>query len=121
MVNMRKTKKNIIKSLFTILILLGATGSLLFFPLRMEEGYTCIYHLKFDHDNPVMEISKIVSGGEYYSNSVNARFMHEYIHNWALLWWLSLAVAGTGLYGVIKNRNNNNTIALKRLEDSLDR
>lgn len=93
---------------------------MLFFPVRIEEGYTCLFHLTFAHNNPVETVLFSSMHGETVSEAVGEIFTKEYIHNWAILWWLSIIIICIGSYGFIKKWNSKNDFEFQRMEDLIE-
>ena len=66
-------------------------GSILFFPLKMESGKTCLFHRIFggDEENlpnhiPLAERAQLM--------------LRAYLVPFAFVWWLSLVILGMSIY-----------------------
>lgn len=101
------------KYFFILIISLGIAGIVFFFPMRIEDGYTCLFHFKFAHNSPVEKVFFNGTNGEGESQAVSGMFIKEYIHNWAFLWWLSIIFVGIGSYEYLKKRKSKNDLELK--------
>ena len=105
------------KYFLIIILFLGITGGLLFFPVMMDNGYTCYYHRFIDTKRPVEE--KMVYDGQTdghvqinHSSAAGTMEHHgsemldRYLASYALLWWGSLALLVLSLFALKRYKNN---------------
>ena len=70
-----------VENVIPVMILLFALlGAILFFPVKMESGKTCLFHRIFDGDEENL-LNHIP-----YIDRAHA-MLHEYLIPFALLWW----------------------------------
>ena len=74
----------------------GLFGSMLFFPIRLSDGYTCYYHRIFDNDHPAMHNSQHQMMQN--TNGAEHELIDRYIHSYAWFWWGSLALIAFTIY-----------------------
>ena len=83
------------KYVLIFIMMLGIAGGLLFFPLQLNDGYTCFYHRFFDSDRPVIKHAHIITQiQEHHSTEM----IDAYISGYAFFWWGSLVLTGFGIY-----------------------
>jgi len=86
---MTKIKSN--KKIIIIALILGAMGTILFCPLKMESGETCLFHRIFGQD-----INYIP---DHVPSMERAHLMlQRYLVPFGLVWWLSLGVLVVSMY-----------------------
>ena len=96
------------------ILLSGILGAIFFFPVQMNGRYTCAYHRLFEAENPVAGISKDSNrsiDAEYQTGEhehSESPFLHRYLHNYAMLWWLSIVLIAFSIYGLRKNKELKN-------------
>jgi hypothetical protein len=92
------------KILMVALIFFGVVGSLMFFPIQLDEGYTCLYHQVFDNDHPVWDQQGVANQiGEHHTTGM----INAYISGYAFFWWGSLALIALGVYQLRLFKNTN--------------
>ena len=86
---MAKIKSN--KKIIIMALILGSIGTLLFCPIKMESGDTCLFHkisgkeAKYIPDHvPSVEKAHLM--------------LHKYLVPFGLLWWFSVGVLALSLY-----------------------
>jgi hypothetical protein len=103
---MRKEKFIPKKMYLGMIILIAASGSLLFFPMNIGGHYTCFYHRLFDppqtesgfrasiniQDNSSNDNADQVSGNDH------SALLDNYLHRYAFIWWGSIVVLTLALY-----------------------
>jgi len=97
-----------VKRLSVFFLIFGIAGVVLFFPLNMNNRYTCLYHRLFCRTEPVaaghdqrLEPHTNNHGGMPHQAmqgpQVNALIPH-YLKHFAFYWWGSLLLAGICLF-----------------------
>ena len=98
------------KKILLLILFPGIVGVLFFFPVQMSGRYTCVYHRLFEAENPVTGVNmennnstatEEPAGTHDHSESP---FLHRYLHNYAILWWISLLLIVFSIYGLRQNR-----------------
>ncbi|NIT99579.1 MAG: hypothetical protein GWN01_01125, partial [Nitrosopumilaceae archaeon] len=113
MISAKKTKAFII-----ILLVLGIPGTVVFFPVNIDNRYTCLYHRLFipHHLNPHSSDSSIANSHRQIVNPGSLthhrrltkeeepveisydEIMARYVTPFGFLWWGSLLLVATGVY-----------------------
>ena len=110
---MKKNRFKNKKFILLILLLSGISGTFFFFPLQMGGRYTCVYHRLFEAENPIPGNNSATNTGTSVVESAGnhdhseSPFLHRYLHHYAILWWISLALFAFSVYGLQQNRNLN--------------
>lgn len=82
---MNQLKRNRGRHLGIALLLgIGILGTVFFFPINMNNQYTCLYH-------------RMVSPGHSYPHHP-IDILQEYVTPFGLLWWGSLLLTALGIY-----------------------
>ena len=99
------------KTLLSLLLLFGISGSVFFLPIHLDSKYTCLYHQFFNNENPVhkSEIHHEDQDNDQYQlrsaghgmNSHGEEMLNMYISHYAFSWWSSLALAAFSIYQLI--------------------
>lgn len=76
------------KYLFIILIVSGIIGVIFFFPVNLNDKYTCLYHRMFFENHGGEHLQHNAIAADHGMNSL----LQHYIGHYALLWWASIAV-----------------------------
>jgi len=119
-------------------ILISGLGAVVFFPLNINEQYTCIFHQIFDHSHPVFNVvgqdddhvhttnvggtgrikSKqnaegYGSGGEneISDGSHDSLLLDKYLDQYAILWWTNVGLLALSIFVLI---NLNRKIKYKK-------
>ncbi len=83
-------------------IFVGLAGGILFFPVKLNSGYTCLYHRLFYSHVHSLENSMVLSTGIkndfVKTNDKSDVLLHFYIRRFGIFWWISLFVFISGLY-----------------------
>ena len=88
-----------------MLLFLALVGGLLFFPVQIQDGYTCLFHRLFNYENPVK-----VDTHHHHNTAVamqheESNFLSFYLHRYAFIWWASVALAVVSGYSIWKIQN----------------
>jgi len=114
------------RAVLVIIIILTCFGIIFFFPLSIDEKYTCLYHRVFDQANPVSnivkgdhhsehvaqsdEINSADTGTDNYNeseNQINNRLhgsvlLDTYLEQYVLIWWVCVGLFGISLFWMKK-------------------
>ena len=90
-------KLNIKKEILILLISIGLIGSILFCPINLESGKTCLFH-KLSGSNAV-HVHDQISALEH-----NHHKMLQYVLPFGLIWWFSIFLLTISFY-YLKNSN----------------
>lgn len=111
-----------IKRLLIALLLLGITGTILFFPFNFNNRYTCLYHRLFAPSEPVMntvsggheqaELSQNISDEHAGHLHHSGQLIPHYLHHFAFLWWGSLLLLACCIF-IYRKKNLSKTILQK--------
>ena len=83
------------KKIILILLFIGIVGTVLFFPVKMDSGYTCIFHTGCSRN--------AVPCSDGVSVDRNCSLMlQQYLIPFGFAWWISLAVLVIGIYNINK-------------------
>lgn len=91
---MKKERKN--KSIIISILLIAIVGTVIFFPLNMKSGKTCLFHRLFGGDE------ENLPGHVPYAERAHI-MLHRYLSPFGFIWWLSLAVLALGIYQLKKS------------------
>ncbi|MCK5034232.1 MAG: hypothetical protein KAS18_11375 [Calditrichia bacterium] len=88
------------KYLVYSLIIIGAIGLVIFFPVNFNNEYTCLYHRIFYADKHIsMKLHHQNSQGydiehsfEYYGKAEMNTLLKYYIGHYAAFWWTSIVI-----------------------------
>ncbi len=114
--------KRKLKIFCVIITLLGMAGAVLFFPVKINSEYTCLYHRMFNESSGaansggVNTAGRMVNGGAGKTASVpsqmeSSTLVEQYIHNYAFFWWGSLLLIVLAYY-LVKYRKQQKTTIL---------
>lgn len=110
--NLRINKYKIFYGMFIISLL----GSILFFPVKINLKYTCFFHqILAENTNDISNEKKIVSNNENEtfnikntnhsdSDSEAMELLHQYLNQYAFLWWGSLILLSTTIFFIQKEK-----------------
>ncbi|HGY55705.1 MAG TPA: hypothetical protein ENK44_08395 [Caldithrix abyssi] len=108
----KKILKN--KQLTIVTLFIALAGGFLFFPVQMKDGYTCLFHRLFNSDDPV----KV--GENHHHTTSEGTPAHEdsemlsfYLHRYAFVWWVSVALAVAAGYSIWRIKNKITLIQTK--------
>jgi len=113
----------ILKQTILIGVLLsGFAGAILFFPLRLNRHSTCLYH-QWSHQ-PTIITHNSNAVGIHGKAATSLALPHDhllkhYLHAYAFLWWISLALFTTGIYGLRHLRYHNKSTKQSNSEHKL--
>jgi len=79
----------IIKEAWIIFVILGLSGAVFFFPMKLDEGKTCLAQ---------HYISVEASRMDHIMSDHGHQLAQKYIIPYGLIWWSSLAMFAFGLY-----------------------
>ncbi|NQV30041.1 MAG: hypothetical protein HQ508_04060 [Candidatus Marinimicrobia bacterium] len=118
-------KKNGFKFLSMLAILVGMSGAILFFPINMDEKYTCIFerivpYSRVDRDNSAVSVEGVTHlesvvlkiGNDSITPKKTSPF-HHYISSYSIWWWGSLALLGLGAYKLSSQLSHKNVGKLR--------
>jgi len=85
-----------------IMLILATIGSILFFPMRLDKNYTCLYHRLFDTHLNIYENGQhqadIASGDSQVQEVDTDKMIQFYLIRYAFFWWLSLGGVFVAVY-----------------------
>ena len=92
---MKKQRLN--KSIIISILLIALLGAIMFFPINIKSGKTCLFHILLagDEENfpgpvPYVERAHIM--------------LHRYLAPFGFIWWFSLAMLALSIYHLKKSR-----------------
>ena len=92
-----------------VLIGIGMIGAVLFFPMKLDGIYTCLYHKIAYSENIVhQQPSQVEMIGSFYNYNRMMEYhhadqmLHRYLVPYGLQWWMSLIVLVFGIYYIKK-------------------
>ena len=85
------------KEIILIFFIIGLIGSIMFCPVKMESGKTCLFHKILGDE--VDQIPHQISVMEQ-----NHRKLMQYLHPFGFIWWFSIFLLISSLY-YLKNSN----------------
>jgi len=91
---MQKTRKQLI----WIILIISALGGILFFPVNLNNEFTCLFH------------HIIESGGDKHTELVSVmghgseELLNQYLVPYGLFWWFSLGILALALIQLFRNR-----------------
>lgn len=94
----KKLKNN---SILVAILLIAMVGTVMFFPLNMKSGKTCLFHRTFGGDEDY------IRGHVPYAERAHA-MLHRYLAPYGFIWWLSLAVVALSIYQLKKSNTKSN-------------
>lgn len=95
-----------------VLLIIGLNGTVLFFPINLDNQFTCLFHrLAFpDHDyrhshdtNDQVLQSKETPSGKYAEQSTSfstENLHHQYMHTFSYFWWGSLLLVVFSIFAL---------------------
>ncbi|MDZ7724380.1 MAG: hypothetical protein U5R06_16645 [candidate division KSB1 bacterium] len=88
------------KSIFIVLFIIGLIGSILFFPLPIDQRSTCIA----DHHTAYGRLSDSDTSPHSPGSAPmrNRHRLQRYLDSWAFLWWTSLLITGISTWKLFK-------------------
>lgn len=93
------------KKYIIIFLAIGLLGGLLFFPIQIDETYTCFYHRIFDNDHPAHEHK--LSQNMQSAHSHGSDLVDIYVSGYGIFWWSSLIVVAYSIYRLRKIKSIN--------------
>ncbi len=84
------------------LLLLGGVGVLLFFPLNLPHGDTCLFQAlrhSIDQSGSLPAFENVLED----ESAPHGRQLYTYMHHYSYLWWVSLLLLG-GMVLVLRRR-----------------
>ena len=97
---MKKLIKKYYLLLIWILLLTSMTGAVFFFPINLNEKYTCLYHRLYDNSDNGHAISLDIPAVT--RPAMDHELLDSYIKSYAFLWWASMAVLFLVVIGMRK-------------------
>lgn len=90
-----------LKYFVLVFFLIGLLGGILFFPVNLNDQYTCLYHRLSgtEHVHDAVHHSEMLMGGG------NHDLLDAYVASYAVYWWASLAVIAIAIILIKKYRN----------------
>jgi len=92
----------------SVLILIGAAGSVIFFPLKLSESHTCVYHKIICPEDTCYQKGSVLSTEtskdmhhqvmDNISLQHHSELINRYLMPFGLLWWGSLILLFSGIY-----------------------
>ena len=82
-----------------MIIILGIIGAITFFPVNINDHYTCLFHRIIDGNFSSTEI-----GLHQLDKNMHYSIMDIYLEGYAFIWWASILVLVTGIY-LYRNKN----------------
>jgi len=98
-----------ISIVIVLLLGIGILGAIFFFPMNINNQYTCLYHRLFSPDH---------SYAHAYDNIVQ-----HYIASFGFLWWGSLTLIAVSIYALkrlVKIRNGNSQTNQSTINSSIE-
>jgi hypothetical protein len=86
------------KKIGVTLVFIGLVGALFFFPMKLENGRTCLAHQYIRGEGFHKEGDTMIAHGH--------SLAREYILPYGLVWWMSIGLAVTGFYFLRKKKTN---------------
>ncbi len=84
------------------MLVIGALGTILFFPVNIQNRYTCVFHRLIGQEEMSKVVSLMNSEGVHYSSqhqdsadfmeSVHYHLHHRYMATFGMFWWISLLI-----------------------------
>lgn len=78
-----------------LLLAAGIAGAVLFFPVNIQDQYTCLYHRLFSPEH-----SYTHSTGVDISQTQEEDLLRHYLSPFGLLWWGSLLLTALSIYSL---------------------
>lgn len=99
---MRKAKRFGKRNILLLLLAAGIAGAVLFFPVNINNKYTCLYHRLFSpgHSYPH-------AAGADISQTQKEDLLHRYLSPFGLLWWGSLLLTALSIYSLKRQASLN--------------
>lgn len=88
--------------LLGMVIIIAFSGSIFFFPMNIDGKYTCLYHRLIDHSHPLTDV--MIS--DHKMNHHHSTLLSNYLHLYALPWWISIGLVSLCIYLVLRFRNS---------------
>lgn len=97
-----------------LIILIAASGTIFFFPMNIGGRYTCFYHRLFDppqsseavNSSPMLQDYNSGQEIHYESSHQQSELLHNYLHQYAFIWWGSVGLLALCVYLFIKQKRN---------------
>ena len=116
-----------IKFLMLLLLLIGIAGSILFFPVNINNRYTCLGDkIVAHHQQRLNELDSLEKDMIHHVNisgqsNHHDLLMQKYVYPFGIFWWLSLGVVSLGIYmlfyrGCKNYKSTNKIVQLKNKE-----
>ncbi|MCK6619719.1 MAG: hypothetical protein HUU32_04545 [Calditrichaceae bacterium] len=99
---MGKTKPFGKKNILLLVLAAGIAGAVLFFPVNINNQYTCLYHRLFSPGH-----SYTHSTGDDISQTQKEDLLNRYLSPFGLLWWGSLLITALSIYGLRRQAPGN--------------
>ena len=112
--NLRINKYKIFYGMFIISLL----GSILLFPVKINSKYTCFFHkILAEYTIDISNGEKVISNNENEtadiknmnhpdSDSEAMELLHQYLNQYAFLWWGSLILLSIAIFLIKKEKYN---------------
>jgi tetrahydromethanopterin S-methyltransferase subunit D len=83
------------KKIILTLLFIGIVGTVLFFPVKMDSGYTCIFH-------NICRINAAPCSDGVPGDRNCSLMQRQYLIPFGFAWWISLAILAIGIYNINK-------------------
>ncbi|HID38076.1 MAG TPA: hypothetical protein EYP36_01000 [Calditrichaeota bacterium] len=93
------------KKIWALFLLVSLAGGFLFFPVRIADEYTCLFHRLFNYDDPVKMKEHIHNAAIQVGQHEDLAMLSFYLHRYALIWWANIALAVLSVYSIRKIKN----------------
>lgn len=94
---MRKAKRFRKKNILFLLLAAGIAGAVLFFPVNIQDQYTCLYHRLF---SPGHSYPHSAGADIDISQTQQENLLNRYLSPFGLLWWGSLLLTAISIYSL---------------------
>lgn len=99
---MKIRKTFIPRNLIFLLLFISIAGAVLFFPVNIQDQYTCLYHRLFSPGHTFLH-----SAGDDISQTGKEDLLHRYLSSFGLLWWGSLLLTSLSIYSLKRLASRN--------------
>jgi len=104
------------RNLIILFFFWGIAGGVIFFPIQLDDKYTCLYHRFMDGEHPVREFTTKNAllmheqhpTGDHDHNVHSQMLLERYLLYYAIFWWGCIGLIVYTIYSV-KNPDGNKT------------
>lgn len=82
-------------------LIIGLSGSILFFPIQIDQQYCCPSHKLLNHQMPVNSEQSHLHASNHFTP-----LLDFYLHHYSFFWWSSTLITLTALIFLIKSFHN---------------